>query len=212
MAITTIRRKAAGDRRRRHRRALALLIAVFAVFLIGGAGSLWLLSAPPIDQSATIGGPFRLTASDGKIVTDQDFRGKYLLIYFGYTICPDVCPTTLQSVAAALDVLGPKAASVQPLLITVDPARDTASVLAQYTAAFSPQLLGLTGTADEIAEVEKEYRVYTAIHRTGSGPDEYSVDHSSVLFLMGPDGRFIARLRADASGPEIASAIVQRLS
>jgi protein SCO1/2 len=201
-----------SDRRRGQRNALALLVVVFALFIVGAAGSLWLLSAPANEQSAPIGGPFRLTASDGKIMTDRDFRGKYLLIYFGYTICPDVCPTTLQSVAAALDALGRKADMIQPLLITVDPAHDTASVLAQYTAAFSPQLLGLTGTAEEIAGVEKEYRVYAAMHRTGSGPDEYSVDHSSVLFLMGPDGRFIARLRADASGPEIASAIVQRLS
>jgi protein SCO1/2 len=205
--ITTTRKKAEGERRRRERHALALVVAVFAAFIIAGAGGLWWLSAP---ADAAVGGPFRLTAGDGRVVTDQDFRGKYLLIYFGYTICPDVCPTTLQSVATALDTLGPRADRLQPLLITVDPARDTPAVLAQYTAAFSPRLLGLSGTAEQIAAVEKEYRVYAAIHRTGAG--DYTVDHSSVLFLMGPDGRFIARLRADASGPEIASVLVHRLS
>jgi len=210
--ITTTRRTAGAGRRRRERNALALVFAVFAVFLMGGGAGLWLLSAPGDDPATPIGGPFRLTASDGRVVSDQDFRGKYLLVYFGYTICPDVCPTTLQSVAAALDTIGPEANRVQPLLITVDPARDTPPVLAQYTAAFSPRLLGLSGTAEEIAAVERGYRVYAAIHRTGSGPGDYAVDHSSVLFLMGPDGQFITRLRADASGAEIASALVQRLS
>ncbi|MEI9984948.1 MAG: SCO family protein [Aliidongia sp.] len=123
-----------------------------------------------------------------------------------------VCPTTLQSIAAALDVLGAKADRVQPLLVTVDPARDTPVVLAQYTAAFSPRLIGLSGTPEQIGAIEQEYHVYAAIHRTGNGPNDYSVDHSSVLFLMGPDGRFVAKLRADASGPDLAAALIQHLS
>jgi protein SCO1 len=211
--ITTTRKRAKADRHRRERRGLAAIVAVFALFIIGGAGALWGLGAPRDEASAAaVGGPFQLVAGDGRVVTDRDFRGKYLLVYFGYTICPDVCPTTLQSLATALDALGPKADRVQPLLITVDPARDTPAVLAQYTAAFSPRLIGLSGTPEAIAAVEREYRVYAAIHRTGAGADDYSVDHSSVLFLMGPDGQFIARLRADASGPELAAALVQRLS
>lgn len=209
MPITTTRKPARPKPRRPGGNALAAVVAVFALFLIGGAGCLWWLGTP---SDPGIGGPFRLVAGDGRVVTEQDFRGKYLLVYFGYTICPDICPTTLQSVATALDSLGPEADRLQPLLITVDPARDTPPVLARYTAAFSPRLIGLSGSPTAIAAVEREYRVYTAIHRTGSGPDDYSVDHSSVLFLMGPDGQFIARLRADASGPELAAALVQHLS
>jgi len=152
-----------------------------------------------------IGGPFALVDGDGHTVTDGDFRGKYLLVYFGYTYCPDVCPTTLNAVAGALDRLGKKAERLQPLFITVDPRRDTPAVIKQYTAAFTPRLLGLTGTATQIAAVAKEYRVYYAEHRTGPGPDDYSVDHSSILYLMGPDGRFVAPIRADETGAEIAA-------
>ena len=197
----------AERRRLDERKALRLLLLVFAGFLVAIGGGFWLLQnmAP-----APIGGPFRLTAGDGRVVTDRDFRGNYLLIYFGYTYCPDVCPTTLQSVAVALDRLGPKSAKIQPLFVTVDPARDTPALLAQYPAAFSPRLLGLSGTPDEIAAIEREYRIYAAIHRGGS--TGYTVDHSSALFLMGPDGRFVASLPADMAGPDLATAIARDLS
>jgi protein SCO1 len=128
-------------------------------------------------------------------------------VYFGYTYCPDVCPTTLNAVASALDKLGPKAGELRPIFITVDPHRDTPAVMKQYTAAFSPALIGLTGTPDEIARVAKEYRVYYAKDVTGPGPDDYSMDHSSIIYLMGPDGRFIAPIRADESGGEMAADI-----
>jgi protein SCO1/2 len=207
LPITTTRKRRDGARRQRERKALAALAAAFGVFMLLAAGAVWWLGEP---GDAAIGGPFRLTAADGRTVSDEDFRGKYLLVYFGYTVCPDACPTTLQSIANALAELGAKADRLQPLLITVDPAHDTPTVLAKYTAAFSPRLIGLSGTPTEIAAVEREYRVYAEVH--SSGPDGYTVDHSSALFLMGPDGRFITRLKADASGPEIASALVRRLS
>jgi protein SCO1/2 len=111
-----------------------------------------------------------------------------------------------------MDRLGPKADQVQPLFITVDPGRDTPKVMQQYTAAFSPRIAGLTGSPDEIARVAKEYRVYYAEHRTGPGPDDYSMDHSSVLYLMGPDGRFIAPIRADASGDQMAATLAKLMS
>ncbi len=128
-----------------------------------------------------------------------------MLVYFGYTFCPDVCPTTLNAVADAMDKLGPAAARIQPLFITVDPKRDTPAVVKQYTAAFGPNIEGLTGTPAEIAQVAKEYRVYFAEHRTGPGPNDYSMDHSSVLYLMSPSGTFVAPVRADQSGDEIAA-------
>jgi protein SCO1 len=171
--------------------------------LIGAGGFLW-LSSGGRDNPLGIGGPFTLLDGNGQTVTDKDFRGKYMLVYFGYTFCPDVCPTTLNAVADAMDKLGPAASRIQPLFITVDPKRDTPAVVKQYAAAFGPKIEGLTGTPEEIAEVAKEYRVYYAEHRTGSGPNDYSMDHSSVLYLMGPNGDFVAPVRADQSGEEIA--------
>src|ERR1700677_2364160 len=188
----------------------AVIGVLVAVMLLAAGGYLFLSGSQP--AALTVGGPFSLIDGDGKPVTDQTWRGKYMLVYFGYTYCPDVCPTTLTSVAAALDKLGPKADQIQPLFITVDPKRDTPAVVKQYAAAFSPRLIGLTGTPEQIAAVAKEYRVYYAEHRTGPGPDDYSMDHCSVLYLMGPDGRFIAPVRADQDGPEIAAALTKLMS
>jgi protein SCO1/2 len=154
-----------------------------------------------------IGGPFTLADGDGKTVTDKDFRGKYLLVYFGYTFCPDVCPTTLGAVADAMDKLGPAASRIQPLFITVDPKRDTPSVVKQYAAAFGSGIEGLTGTPEQIAVVAKEYRVYYAEHPTGKGPSDYSMDHSSVLYLMNPEGGFVAPVRPDQTGDEMAATL-----
>jgi protein SCO1/2 len=177
---------------------------LMAVLLLGAGGFLWLNGTGP-NSPIGIGGPFTLEDGNGKPITDKDFRGKYMLVYFGYTFCPDVCPTTLNAVADAMDKLGPVASRVQPLFITIDPARDTPAVVKQYAAAFGPKIVGLTGTAAEIAKVAKEYRVYYAEHRTGSGPNDYSMDHSSVLYLMDPNGGFLAPVRADLSGDEIAA-------
>jgi protein SCO1 len=177
---------------------------LLAILLIGAGGFLWLSSGGG-NNGIGIGGPFTLEDGTGKPVTDKDFRGKYMLVYFGYTFCPDVCPTTLNAVADAMDKLGPAASRIQPLFITVDPKRDTPAVVKQYAAAFGPSIQGLTGTPDQIAAVAKEYRVYYAEHRTGPGPNDYSMDHSSVLYLMSPTGSFIAPVRADESGDEIAA-------
>jgi len=180
---------------------LAVAGLLVAVLLLGAGAFMWLSG----NAGPTVGGPFTLQNSDGRTVTDQAFRGKYMLVYFGYTFCPDVCPTTLTHVADALDKLGPQAKLLTPIFITVDPQRDTPAVMKQYTAAFTPQLVGLTGTPEQIAKVAKEYHVYYAIHRTGPGPDDYSVDHSSVLYLMDPKGNFVAPVRADDSGDELAA-------
>ena len=189
--------------------AYAVIGLLVALLLLGTGAFLWLNG----DAGApVVGGPFTLVSGDGHTVTDRDFRGKYLLVYFGYTYCPDVCPTTLNAVAGALDKLGTTADRLQPLFITVDPRRDTPEVIKQYTAAFSPRLLGLTGTPAEIAAVAKEYHVYYAEDRTGPGPNDYSMDHSSILYLMGPDGRFIAPIRADSTGAEIATQLGKLMS
>jgi protein SCO1/2 len=188
----------------RQQRTYALIGVLLAVLLATAAGLLWFGGT---ESGPQLGGPFTLENSDGKPVTDRDFRGRYMLVYFGYTFCPDVCPTTLNAVADAMERLGPRARKVQPLFITIDPRRDTPSVMKQYVAAFGHDIVGLTGSADQVAAAAKAYRVYFAEHRTGPGPDDYSMDHSSILYLMGPDGRFIAPIRADASGEEIAKTI-----
>ena len=185
----------------------ATLGLLLAILLIGAGGFLWLNSRDGGGGGLRIGGPFTLENGSGKPVTDKDFRGKYMLVYFGYTFCPDVCPTTLSAVADAMDKLGPAASRIQPLFITVDPKRDTPDVVKQYAAAFGTSIEGLTGTPDEIAAVAKEYRVYYAEHRTGPGPNDYSMDHSSVLYLMSPTGGFVAPVRADQSGDEIAASL-----
>jgi protein SCO1/2 len=188
--------------------AFAVTGLLLAVILLGIGGYLWFSGAAGGPQ---IGGPFTLVNGDGNRVTDQQFHGKFMLVYFGYTYCPDVCPTTLSAVGDAMDKLGTNAGKVQPLFITVDPRRDTPEVVKQYAAAFSPRLIGLTGTPDEIAKVAKEYRVYYTEHRTGPGPNDYSMDHSSVLYLMGPNGQFVAPIRADASGDQMATQIEKYL-
>ncbi len=198
-----------SDQPRRNLPGLLIAAAALLVVVAVGAGAVWLTQG----GGPTIGGPFTLVNGQGKTVTDRDFRGHYLLVYFGYTFCPDVCPTTLNQVAEALDALGPKAQRVQPLFITVDPKRDTPQVVGQYVAAFTPRLIGLTGTPEEIAKVAREYRVYYAIHQTaGSPPGDYTVDHSSVLYLMSPSGAFIAPIRADQSGADMAQDIARHLS
>ena len=175
---------------------------------------LWITLAQPnaaILSGASIGGPFRLVDQNGRVVTERSYAGKYMLVYFGYTFCPDVCPTTLTQVAAALDTLGPKADRIQPVFITVDPRRDTPAAMRAYAAAFTPRLVGLTGTPEQIAAVAHEYRVYYAEHRTGPGADDYTMDHSSLLYLMGPDGQFVAPIRAEADGQTMAADIARLL-
>ncbi|MGE0415382.1 MAG: SCO family protein [Acetobacteraceae bacterium] len=183
----------------------AIIGVIMAALLIGTGGFLWYTGGSP--GRSMLGGPFTLVNGDGKTVTDRDFRGKYLLIYFGYTFCPDVCPTSLNTLATALDKLGPKADLIQPLFITVDPARDTPAVVKQYAAAFGPRIMGLTGSKEQIEAAAKAYRVYYREHRTGPGPNDYSMDHSSILYLDGPDGSFIAPIRAEQPPEDMAATL-----
>lgn len=153
---------------------------------------------------ALVGGPFTLTDHTGKRVRDADFRGKYLLVVFGFTFCPDVCPTELQLISAALDALGPKAERVVPLFITIDPERDTPGQLATYVQSFHPRLIGLTGTAREIEAVAKEYRVYVRKAPDPKSTAGYSMDHSALIYLMGPDGAYLAHFTPGISVDTLA--------
>jgi cytochrome oxidase Cu insertion factor (SCO1/SenC/PrrC family) len=136
-----------------------------------------------------VGGPYTLTDQNGKAVSSADFHGKYQLIYFGYSFCPDVCPTTLGVISQALDKMGVDQNRIVPVFITIDPDRDTPGVLKNYMAAFGPRFVGLTGSQAQITAVEKEYRVYAKKQPLAAGG--YGMDHSSVIYLMGADGRLV---------------------
>lgn len=155
-------------------------------------------SAPP-----ALGGPFNLTAPDGRSVSDADFHGKWMLVYFGYTHCPDACPTALNNIANALDLMKAKRADIAPVFITVDPARDTPAAMGRYTGLFDRQIVGLTGTPAQIEAAEREYRVYAARHDEKTGG--YSMDHSSILYVMDKTGRFREFIDGAASPQDIAA-------
>ncbi len=184
----------------------AFLFAAFAALVVLIQARHWFGEDALEGSGATVGGPFALTDTTGKRVTDKDFLGHYLLIYFGFTSCPDVCPTELAVMAAALDSLGAEGEKVQPILITVDPERDTVGALADYVAAFHPRLVGLTGTVEDVQAVAKAYRVYFA----KTEPDaigDYSVDHSSVVYLMDPDGDYLTVFGRDVDAEAMAEGI-----
>lgn len=172
-----------------------------------GVGAWWAAgSAPGATRLTEIGGPFRLVDGNGHGVTDQSFRGKAMLVYFGYTHCPDACPTALQDLTAALDKLPPEAREqARIVFITVDPERDTPDVMKSYAGAFGPEVVGLTGSREAVAEVARGYRVYYARHaETGGG---YSMDHSGLIYLMDKDGRFVSVFTPQATPDEMAGAV-----
>lgn len=191
----------ANAERRRSRATVRVAIAL-AAMLLGGAAA----SAP-----VTVGGPFTLTDGDGTVVTEARFRGKWLLVYFGFTHCPVACPTALLEVADALHRLGDAAAAVQPLFITVDPERDTAATLRDYVGSFDPRIVGLTGTAEQIDRVARAYGVVYEAHRRGPDDRDYVVDHSTYIYLMDPAGNFVRGFDAEATGADIAAALRARM-
>lgn len=193
-------------RRWQHRHLLAAASAAAALFCTvvtaapqtAGRG----VAAPAIPG---IGGDFALKTAQGRAVSEATFPGKWLLVYFGYTACPDACPTALGAMATALDLLGPLAAKVQPLFITVDPARDTPAVIGNYVKTFDPRILGLYGTAEETAAAAKAFRVSYAVRQLGNG--EYAIDHSSFIYVVDPGGRVVELLTGNLPGQAMAAAL-----
>jgi protein SCO1/2 len=161
--------------------------------------------------TALVGGPFTLTDHTGRKVTDADFRGKYMLIFFGYTYCPDVCPTELQVMAEALKQLGPRGESITPVFISIDPERDTPEILKSYVENFDPRLVGLTGTPDETAAVAKAYRAYYAKAGKTESPD-YLMDHSSIIYLMDRQGRFLKHFTYTTDAKALAEGLLAAMA
>lgn len=198
------------------------IIVIMLAALVTIAASAWITwrlidgDRPPagdarsvaVQSPISIGGPFTLINHKGETVTDTSFHGRYMLVFFGYGYCPDVCPTELANLGAAMDHLGPAADKVQPVFITVDPARDTPEYLAQYVAHFHPNLIGLTGPKSEIDKVAKAYRVFYT-KAPSEDPDAYLVDHSAFIYLMDPGGDYVAMFRHRTDPQEMADAVAR---
>jgi protein SCO1/2 len=218
---------------------LIRLLSLFLVLLIGGVWAVaWFGRAPgesvadaflrriaaltggdmpapsaggiQLPQGVALGGPFTLVDHTGRTVTERDFAGRPMLLYFGFTYCPDVCPTELGTIAAALDAMGPAGERVTPVLVTIDPERDTPAALADYVSRFHPRMIGLTGSAEQIAQAARAYRVYYAKVRPRDSTD-YLMDHSSFIYFVGPDGRVRSLFRPETTPEAIAAAITSQL-
>jgi protein SCO1/2 len=192
----------------------ALTAFLLAVLVICGMllYRLWMERVPQatVTGEALVGGPFELTDHNGNKVTDQTYRGRMMLIYFGFTYCPDACPTALGVMSAALDKLDMAADRVVPILITVDPERDTPQVLKDYVSNFHPAMVGLTGTPEQIAQVAKAYRVYYQ-KAPGATAEDYLMDHTLMIYLMNGEGKFVKHFSPEATPDQIADEIRQHL-
>jgi cytochrome oxidase Cu insertion factor (SCO1/SenC/PrrC family) len=193
-------------------RSQAFAIGAAVVVALAVVGSATWFALAPASRSmaggeALVGGPFTLTDQHGAQVTEQDFAGRHMLIYFGYTYCPDFCPMSLASMTQALDLLPPEQAEqVVPIFITIDPERDTVAQLAEYAPLFHPRLVALTGSPEATKAAAQAYRVYFA--KAGDqDSDAYLMDHSTFIYLMGPDGRYVRHFAHNAAPEEIAAAI-----
>jgi protein SCO1/2 len=195
---------------------LPVMIAPYlllAAFVAGGY--LWHVGdvksglSPYETGEATVGGAFALSDQNGVIRRDADFRGRFMLVFFGFTYCPDVCPTTMIVLKEALEKIGGKADRVVPIFISVDPERDTPAVLKPYLAAFGPRFVGLTGSLADVTAAARAYRVYFRKKPQPGGA--YSVDHSSIIYLMGPDGKYVTHYTLEQGPDAIAADLARRL-
>jgi protein SCO1/2 len=205
-----------SDGLRRLRLGLWLGVAAMVAFV--GASLIWRMASPPglpapvTTGEADIRSEFALTDHTGRAVTEADYAGRWQLVFFGFTHCPDICPTTLAFMASVMDLLGDRADRVAPLFVTVDPARDTVPVMAEFVSAFHPGLVGLTGTESQVAEATQNFRVYYERMDDAAAPDGYLMAHAGHLYLMRPDGKFEAVFLESGQSPEaLAEEILMRI-
>ncbi len=185
--------------------AIALAIAGAAFYFASGR------NGPIGGGEALVGGSFSLTDHTGRRVTEKDFLGKYMLVFFGFTHCTDICPTELQVMSAALDEMGAEGEKIQPIFVSIDPERDTPEVMKQYVENFHPRLIGLTGSPDEIAGIARAYRVYYKKVEGGSDAD-YEMDHSTTIYLMDTKGRFRKHFNYTTDAKGLAQALREAIS
>lgn len=193
------------------RKVQIVLWAAVAVALLGYLGlTIKARDGEPVTD-ATFQPAFALADAEGRTRTDEEFRGKYLLVFFGFTNCPDVCPTTLSEVAQVMDDLGGDAARVQPLFISIDPERDRRLGLAEFTAAFHPSILGLAGTVQETRAAAESFKIFFERNDDAAAPDGYSMSHSPALYLIGPEGNWIKQFTYGTPAAEILADLESRL-
>lgn len=185
-----------------------LAVAALMAGILWQAGNEARVGSAHSQGIAAIGGPFSLVDQNGSPRQAQDFRGRFMLVFFGYSYCPDVCPTALAAMADALDKLD-NADRIVPIFITIDPERDSPKVLKDYLKAFGPRFVGLTGDAKSIAAAARAYRVYYKKHPLQGGG--YGMDHSSTIYLMGPDGKFIENYDSNIGADALAAALKSQL-
>lgn len=202
-------------------KSLRRLLIIVALAVASSVAISWALRVvspgmrpPPrtTTSGTAAGGPFTLVAANGDVVTDQTYHGRWTLIFFGYTFCPDICPTALSNMSVAIEKLGSDAAQVQPLFITVDPERDTRGVLTEYLKSFDPRIVGLTGTEAQIANALREYRVYVAQQKSEAGDKDYLISHSGYIYLMDPRGKVVNVIRGSEDGESIAALLRGEIS
>ncbi|MCJ2130265.1 SCO family protein [Methylobacterium sp. E-045] len=191
------------------RRALPLILFALGLVALGVAATVVLVPNAGQVATSSVGGPFTLTDQNGRRVTERDFAGATHLVFFGFTHCPDVCPTTLQQIGDVLQALGPKGKDTKALFIAVDPERDTPEALKTYLASFDPRIVGLTGSPEEVAAAVKGYRAY--VRKVPTKGDDYTMEHTALVYIMDGRNRFVNALNltkpADEAAADLAKAM-----
>jgi cytochrome oxidase Cu insertion factor (SCO1/SenC/PrrC family) len=191
-----------------HRRPIIIVTAILAVVVGLGLGFLIPVGQPGLEVSQSfIGGEFEMVNHLGETVTQEAFKGRHMLVYFGYTFCPDVCPTELQSVTVALNDMGKTADEITPVFVTIDPERDDVAAVREYIGFFHPRLVGLTGTTAQVKTITDAFGVFYARARDTGETSDYLMDHSSLIFLMDEDGQYITHIRTGTS-PEVMARLL----
>jgi cytochrome oxidase Cu insertion factor (SCO1/SenC/PrrC family) len=191
-----------------------LLFAGCMLIAAAGLAAYALMSTPggmPGHGTPQVGGAFSMIDQTGKPVTEKTYMGKPMLVFFGFTYCPDICPTQLQVIAEALKQLGNKGADIQPVFVSVDTARDTPDVLKSYVENFGTQFIGLTGSTDQVKNMAQTYKVFFEKKDNKDAPDQYTMDHSSTIYLMGADGVFVKHFNYTTDAQELAQGIAAAL-
>ena len=190
-------------------RRLALPVLALAVGLVALGTAAYLTLMPREGSTVSVGGPFALTGPDGRTVTDRDFRGTPYLVFFGFTHCPDVCPTKLFQLSEVFRAMGDKGRDVRALFITVDPERDDAELMKSYVSSFDGRIVGLTGDKPAIDKAVRDFRAYARKVPTKDG--DYTMEHTSLIYLMGKDGRFLSAFNVERLPEEAAKDLLRRL-
>lgn len=201
------------DKSKSSRRGPTLIVAAILAVAVGlGLGFLIPVGKPDLEVSQSfIGGDFEMVNHRGETVTQETFKGRHMLVYFGYTFCPDVCPTELQAVTVALNDMGKKADAITPVFVTIDPERDDVAAVREYIGFFHPRLVGLTGTPAQVETITDAFGVFYAKARDTGETSDYLMDHSSLIFLMDEDGRYVTHIRTGTAPEVIARQLIDAL-